>query len=194
MAILLFNLRSMNSFNIFSGLLFFLLFTFQSHAQMQHEKVNKALASGQFSLNDIGIKGLGGKNIYLDLESKSFDSVTLHFEAGLVLVPQNENFQALMLIQEQAVVFGPKELLRIYLMGYCINPSKAGPRKQATYNKWELASPDLRDLAKTMNEYPVQKAQRIIWDFIDHNNFNRIYINAVLNNSKYRYKPNPACV
>jgi hypothetical protein len=141
---------------------------------MQYEKVYKALSMGQFSLNDVGIKGLGGKNIYLDLESKSFDSVTVHFDAGLVLVPQNNSFQTLMLIQEQAVVFAPKELIRVYLMGYCINPSKAGPRKQASYRELEMASRELRGLAKLMNKFPVQQSQGIIWDFVNHKNFDQV--------------------
>jgi hypothetical protein len=125
-----------------------------------------AIKLKKISIQQVESNGLGSDNVSLTVKSLSNTPLSLLFEPGLMIIPDDKDFQKLLHTDSVGFFVSARGVAIIKLTAYCTQPSNMGPRPIAGYNTFQQADEQLNDLAKLIFKHQLESRQSLIWEVV----------------------------
>lgn len=125
-----------------------------------------AIKLKKVTIQQVTTEGLGESNVSVIVKSLSNDQISLFFEPGLMIIPDDKDFQKLLHTDSIVFLITARGTSTINLTAYCTQPSNMGPRPIAGYNTFLQADEQLNELAKLIFKYQLESRQSLIWEVI----------------------------
>jgi len=151
----------------------FLLFLVATVAYSQPKvvKLNDPLLQNQVAFQITGNPDSPHYVRPLILKAKNISSspVTIQIENGLMLTPEDVDFQPIVITREELIALKPDQEITKELYGMCTKSFLVSPRDDIAYIPGALADTDLIRLTKMIGKDSLQniEAQHAVWAIVD---------------------------
>lgn len=151
--------------------------SYNSYATARQISFKKAIAAKLITVDAISTGGYCGKSLKLALRNNSCREMQVTIDPGLIFRPENQSYQDLVVMGNEAVALAPEGYSEVTLQTFCGKSYAMGPGTNLSYHYWKQGD---SDMIRTLNYARSNRvdpylAQKAVWFFTNDHSISSIY-------------------